>query len=198
LSRPRRRAGTGHDISAVCTFDAISFKDHLEPLNDVAEYLEGKYGKFDELATYLSHQEGKWITLPAPTGSHSYPMVSRIDLWREHVDFDVQKVFPTDAGQRDPAMVDGFNYGFFLEACKKLHKAGYPFGGAISETSDANDWLCPLMLSFGSEPVDKDGNIVIESDETLAGLEFMKELVQYMPQEVYGWDDASSCFSIRL
>jgi ABC-type glycerol-3-phosphate transport system substrate-binding protein len=186
------RAEAGHDISAICTFDGISFKDKLEPLNDVADYLMGKYGKFDTVSTYLSNLKGTWITLPAPTGSHSYPMVTRIDLWREHAGIDVVDIFPPDATKRSARKVKGWTYSKFLKACKKLHAAGYPFGNPIAETSDGNDWLCPLLLSFGSIPVDKDGNITIESKGTEEGLEFLKELTQYMPKEIYGWDDASN------
>jgi ABC-type glycerol-3-phosphate transport system substrate-binding protein len=186
------RAGTGHDISAVCTFDATSFKPKLEPLNDVADYLMGKYGEFDTVSTYLCRQDGVWITLPAPTGSHSYPMVSRIDLWREHAGVDLVELFPPDKMKRNERKIKGFTYKAFLKYCEKLHAAGYPFGNPIAETSDGNDWLCPLMLSFGSVPVDKDGNITIESKGTEEGLEYLKELTQYMPKEIYGWDDASN------
>jgi len=194
IASAEARAGTGHDVMAVCTFDAWSFKDQLEPLNDVAEYLEKKYGKFDDVGTYLSFsdKDGVWITIPAPTGSHSYPMVSRIDLYKEHAGVDLVELFPADAAKRDKAKIDKFDYANFLEAAKKLHKAGFPFGNPISETSDANDWLCPLLLSFGSEPMKRDGTITIESEATLAGLEYLKELTQYMPKEIYGWDDASN------
>ena len=192
IASAESRAGTGHDIMALCTFDGSSFKESLEPLNDVADYIEGKYGKFDDVATYLCHQDGVWITLPAPTGSHSYPMVSRIDLFKEHAGYDLVEVFPPDVKLRDAAQVEAFNYDFFLGACKRLHAAGFPFGNPISETSDGNDWLCPLLLSFGSVAVDAEGNITIESDQTLQALEYLKELTQYMPEEIYGWDDASN------
>jgi hypothetical protein len=101
-------------------------------------------------------------------------------------------IFPADVTKRDPKKVGAWSYEAFLPAAKKLFKAGFPFGSAISETSDANDWLCPLLLSFGSMPMDRKGNITIESDATLAGLEYLKELTQYMPKDVYGWDDASN------
>jgi len=194
IASAESRAGTGHDVMALCTFDGWAFKKNLEPMNDVVDYIQKKYGKFDDVGTYLCHSEkdGVWITIPAPTGSHSYPMVSRIDLWKEKAGIDLPELFPPDVAKRDVKKVDAFNYDVFLEAAKKLHAAGFPYGNPISETSDANDWLCPLLLSFGSEPMDKEGNITIESEGTLAGLEYLKELTQYMPKEIYGWDDASN------
>ena len=186
------RGGAGHDMMTFSTWVSTAVKKKLEPLNDVADYIEKKYGKFEELGRYLNYQDGVWVSLPAPTGSHSYPMNSRIDLFRQHADIDVVDIFPADAMKRKDRKVKGFTWDAFLKAAKKLHGAGYPFGGAIAETSDANDWLCPLFLSFGSVPVDKDGNITIESAETVKALEFLKELAQYMPKEIYGWKDGSN------
>lgn len=186
------RAGAGHDIISLNTQDGIFFRDKLEPLNDVADYVQSVYGKFDEVGTYLSYVDGTWITLPSPTGSHSYPMVSRIDLLREHAGIDVVGLFPADMRKRDKKKIDGFNYDVFLKACKKLAQVGFMFGNPISECSDANDWLCPLFLSFGSVPVDEKGNVMIESDDTMRAIEYMKELAPHMPKEIYGWDDAGN------
>ena len=77
IASAESRAGTGHDLMALGPFDSWAFYKQCEPLNDVADFLEKKYGKFDSLGTYLSYsQEDKaWYALPAPIGSHSYPMV---------------------------------------------------------------------------------------------------------------------------
>ena len=192
VASAENKAGAGHDLMMLCTFDGVSFKNNLEPLNDVAGYIQKKYGKFDEVGTYLSYQDGVWVTVPTVIMSHSYPMVSRIDLFREHADINLLDLFPTDFTKRDKAKVDAWTYDAFLDAAKKLHNAGYPFGNPISKVPDACDWLCPLFLSFGSVPVDKDGKVTIESDGTLKALEFMKELTQYMPKDIYGWDEASN------
>jgi len=186
------RGGAVHDVMMLCTFDGASFKNNLEPLDDVADYIQKKYGKFGDVGTYLSFQDGVWVTIPTVIMSHSYPMVSRIDLFREHAGINLLDLFPTDVAKRDKSKVDAWTYDAFLDAAKKLHNAGYPFGNPINKVSDANDWLCPLFLSFGSVPIDKDGNVTIESDETLRALEFMKELTQYMPKDIFGWDDASN------
>jgi ABC-type glycerol-3-phosphate transport system substrate-binding protein len=186
------RGETGHDIMALSTFVSIAFKKKLEPLNDVADYLEKKYGKFDDLATYSNYQDGVWFSIPNPMGSFSKPPVSRIDLFKKHAGIDVVDIFPPDDSKRDTKKVDAFTWDAFLEASKKLYKAGFPVGSAISECNDANEWLCPLFLSYGSTAMDKDGRVTIESNETLQALEYIKELAQYMPKEIFGWDDASN------
>jgi len=99
------KARVGHDVMMLPTFNGASFKNSLEPLNDVATYIQKKYGKFDELATYLSYQDGIWVTVPTPLMSHSYPMVSRIDLFREHAGINLLDLFPTDSTKRDKAKV---------------------------------------------------------------------------------------------
>lgn len=192
IAAAEARGGTGHDIILLPTFNGTFYKDKLEPMNDVVEGIIKQYGEIDENARYLSYQDGVWITVPSPVFSHSYPMVSRIDYWKQYADIDVTEIFPPDASKRDPKKVAAYTYDAFLVACKKLAAAGHMFGNPISECTDANDWLCPLLVSFGSILVTEKGDITIESDETLAGIEFVVELTKSMPNDIFGWDDASN------
>jgi len=67
-----------------------------------------------------------------------------------------------------------------------------PFGNPIGQTSDTNSWLGPLFKAFGSELVDANGKIIVNSDGTRMALEYMKKLTPFMPPEVYSWDDAGN------
>ena len=185
------RARTGHDIFALPTWDVSIHRESLEPVDELVAELEKQYGPYEDTAAYLCQHDGAWKALVAPTGSHTYPMVSRLDLFNEHAGIDLQALFP--AGQRDQARIDAeWTYDSFLEAAKKLHAAGHPFGNPIGPTSDSQDWLGPLFLSFGSEMVNADGDITVDSDGTRAALEYMTELTQYMPPDIYAWDDAGN------
>lgn len=177
---------------AFVTWDGTKYKDKLEPVNDVAEAIIKKYGPFNENATYLNFQDGQWITLPSPIGSHTYPLETRIVLWRQHAGIDVVDIFPPDVKKRNRAKVEAWDWKRFLEGAKKVHAAGFPVGMSIAENIDSNDWLGPLFASFGSTFVTEKGEITIESDATLEALEFLKELTRYMPPDIYAWDDASS------
>jgi hypothetical protein len=146
------------------------------------EALESKYGPFPENAGYLARYDGTRRAVAAPSGSSSYPMVSRLDLWKQHAGIDLQTMFP--AGTRDSSQVDGWTYQAFLEACKKLHAAGSPFGNPISDGSDSAMWLAPLLLAFGSQLMTADGDIAVDSDGTRAGLEFLNQLTEYMPRDI--------------
>jgi hypothetical protein len=186
------RAGTGHDIMAFVTWDGTKYKDKLEPLNDVAEAVIKKYGRYNENATYLSFQDGRWVTLPSPIGSHTYPLETRMDLWKQHAGIDVVDIFPPDVKKRNKAKVDAWDWKKFLEGAKKVHAAGSPVGMSIAENTDSNDWLGPLFASYGSVFVTEKGDITLESGATLAALEYLKELTKYMPPDIYAWDDGSN------
>lgn len=186
------RAGTGHDIMAFVTWDGTKYKDHLESVNDLAEAVIKKYGPYNENATYLSFQDGRWVTLPSPIGSHTYPLETRMDLWKKHARIDVVDIFPANVKKRNKAKVDAWDWKKFLEGAKRVHAAGFPWGAAIAENTDSNDWLGPLFASYGSVAVTEKGDITIESDATLEVLEYLKELTKYMPPDIYAWDDASN------
>ena len=185
------RAGTGHDLCDLPTVETAKYLDKLEPLDGIIKAVTAKYGEMSPDAAYLGKIKGTWYSVPGPAGSHTYPMVSRLDLFKKHCGIDLQKVFPANP-KRDPALVKQWNYDNFLVACKKLYAAGFPFGNPIGQTSDSQDWLCPLFASFGSHPMDANGKITFDSDGTRAALEYMKKLTAYMPPEVYAWDDASN------
>lgn len=184
------RAGKGHDMLAHPTWQVSVHRDALEPVDDVVAEITKQHGDYVPTAAYLAKFDGTWRAIPAPTGSHTYPMVSRIDLFKEHAGIDLQEVFPV--GERDPEKVKAWNYDNFLVAVEKLGKAGFQFGNPIGPTSDSQDWLGPLFLSFGSVMVDESGEITVNSDETRAALDYMKRLTAQMPNDVYAWDDAGN------
>ncbi len=185
------RARTGHDVYSFPTWQVTIHQNSLEPVDDVVQELTSRYGEYVDAAAYLARHDGTWRAIAAPTGSHHYPMVSRLDLFNEHVGIDLRELFP--AGERDQARIDEvWTYENFLDAVQKLHAAGHPFGNPIGPTSDSQDWLGPLFLSFGAEMVDADGNITVDSDGTRQALEYMRQLTQYMPPDVYAWDDAGN------
>jgi TAT (twin-arginine translocation) pathway signal sequence len=184
------RERSGHDLVWLWDWNATRQKDALEPVDDIVEALIVEYGPFAENASYLGQHDGTWRAVAAPCGSHSYPMVSRLDLWQAHAGIDLQAMFP--AGKRAGESAAGWTYPAFLEGCKKLHAAGYPFGNPISKASDAEMWLAPLFLAFGSQLMTGEGNITVDSDGTRAALEFLKELAPYMPQDIYEWQNITN------
>jgi ABC-type glycerol-3-phosphate transport system substrate-binding protein len=183
------RARSGHDLVWLWDLDMTVFNESLEPVDGLVHALESEYGPFPDNAAYLARYDGTWRAVAAPSGSSSYPMVSRLDLWKQHAGIDLRTMFP--AGTRHSDQVDDWTYQAFLEGCKKLHAAGFPYGNPIGDGSDSAMWLAPL-LAFGSQLMTADGDIAVNSDGTRAGLEFLKQLTEYMPRDIYEWDNTAN------
>jgi hypothetical protein len=190
IAAGQARARTGHDILTHDEWFVTVHKDALEPVDDVVAELISQYGPFLDIAHYLAQHDGVWRAVAAPAGSHTYPLESRLDLWRRHAGIELDRMFP--AGPRDAAPAGAWTYEAYLEGAKALHAAGHPVGNPISIASDAQNWLAPLFLAFGTEMVGAEGEIRVNSDSTRAALEYVRELAQVMPEDVYAWDNASN------
>ena len=83
---------------------------------------------------------------------------------------------PADEAKYDKAKTDTWTWDAYLTAAQKLHKAGFPVGLPMGQTSDAVDWVGALFNSFGVVMVDEKDNIKINSPETRQALEYLKKL----------------------
>jgi ABC-type glycerol-3-phosphate transport system substrate-binding protein len=148
-------------------------------------------GKVSAGAEYLGKQEGHWIAVPGTWGNAIFPAVARIDQMKEFAGIDIVKMYPAH-GQPDTALADAWTYDAFLKAAEQCHKAGYPFGMPMSDASDAMNWAGAVYAAYGAELVDKDGNITVKSDAVKQVVEWFRRLAQFMPQEVWAWDNAGN------
>ena len=101
-------------------------------------------------------------------------------------------MFPADELKYDKAKIDTWTWDVYLDSAQKLHKAGFPVGLPMGQTSDAVDWVGALFMSFGAVLIDEKDNIKVNSDETRTVLEYLKKLMAVNPPEVYAWDDAGN------
>jgi len=99
---------------------------------------------------------------------------------------------PDKGGTPDKELVDKWTWEFFLQAAEKCHKAGHPFGLAIGQTSDTANWIGAIFNSYGAELVDKNGNVTVKSEPVKQMLDYFKRLTQFLPSDVYAWDDSSN------
>jgi ABC-type glycerol-3-phosphate transport system substrate-binding protein len=128
--------------------------------------------------------------VPTSVGSQYKPCCSRIDLFKRYVGMDVQAVFPV-AEEMGPGYSD-WTWDAYVVAAEKCSKAGYPFGMPMGQTSDSVDWVGALFRSFNAVLVDSEGGITVRSDAVRAVLDYAKRIMQFFPQDVYSWDDASN------
>ena len=166
--------GSGPDIIFGWYDDPHQYPDKLVPLTELAEYLGNKYGGWYDAPKTYGMRDGEWIGLPL--GAAGARMVYR-KSWVNEAGFEE---FPTDTQQ-------------ILDCAKKLHANGHPMGMALGHAvGDGNGWTHTILWGFGGKMVDDDNNVVLNSPETIAALEWTKELYQYFIPGTLSWLDSNN------
>jgi multiple sugar transport system substrate-binding protein len=81
----------------------------------------------------------------------------------------------------------------FLKLAQKLKENGTPMGFALGHaTGDANSWCHWLLWAHGGKMVDEKDNVVIDSPETVAALEYAKQLYDTFVPGTLTWLDPSN------
>jgi hypothetical protein len=185
------QAKSGHDMLTFLAWAAAAQTDNLEPMDDIMGPLIQANGKIAAGIEFVARQEGHWIAVPACVGSPTLPSAARIDLFKEIIGLDIQKMYPADAPE-DKELSAKWTWDFFLDASKKFAKTSHLMGVGFGVTNDSVSWTDPVIRSMSAALVDKDGNIVVKSDAMKQALEWFKELVPLCPKDAFAWDDASN------
>jgi multiple sugar transport system substrate-binding protein len=164
--------GAGPDLVLGWHDDPHLYPDKLVDVTDVAEYLGGKYGGWEDSCIKYGTKDGRWIALPI--GAPGQQICYR-KSWVNEAGFD-----------KFPEKVEDF-----IKCCKALKSKGHPVGFALGHSvGDGNNWVYTWLWSYGASTVDKDGNPAIKSNATKASLEGMKELYQdAMIEGCASWQD---------
>ena len=171
-------ANTGAGPDVIIGFNEAPhvFQDKLIELTDVAEYLGAKYGGWKKLALRYGrrHNTNNWIGLPF--GASGGPWVWRKSALNE-VGF--QSVPEDHAG--------------ILRLCQALRRANKPAGFALGNAvGDGNAFASWLVWSFGGHLVNEDGTPGINSRETVAALNYLRELYPSFIPGTLAWGDISN------
>jgi len=185
------QARSGHDVLSFGQWLAAGVADVLEPVDDIVLPLITQHGQPLTVVEYLGKQRGHWIAVPATAGTQMKGPCGRIDLFKQHVGLDLTKMYPAGAPP-DAALADKWTWDAFLIAAEKCFKAGFPFGIGMGQTADSVDSAGVLFLAYGAELVDGKGNITVKSDAVRQALDYAKRLVQFLPPDVFAWDDSSN------
>ena len=166
--------GKGPDIVYGWYDDAHQYPDKLVDLTDLGEYLDKKYGGWYDVCKKFGMRDGKWISIPL--GAAGARIVYRISALKE-------------AGFEEwPKDFDGM-----LKATQALAAKGKPGGLALGNAvGDANTWCHWLVWSFGGKMVDENDQVVINSPETIAALEYAKEFYKTFVPGTLSWLDPSN------
>jgi multiple sugar transport system substrate-binding protein len=166
--------GSGPDIIISTAEDAHLYPEKLLDVSDVANYLGGKYGGWYPVGKDYCTHKGKWVAIPmGVAGACLVHRVSQV------------KAAGFDSVPKDTAG--------FLKLCQALKAKGTPVGFALGNaTGDANTWCHWLVWSHGGKMVDKKGNVVINSPETIAALEYVKQLYETFVPGTLSWLDPNN------
>lgn len=148
------------------------FADKCMDVTDVAEHLGQKYGGWADTAVRYGMSGDKWIAIPVAYNANLINY--RISAMEEAGFSEI----PTD------------NAGF-LELNKALNGIGKPAGMALGHaTGDGNAWTHWCLWSHGGNLVDAEDNVVINSPETEAALNYAKELYESWIPGTASWNDS--------
>ncbi len=76
---------------------------------------------------------------------------------------------------------------------KIKQKFGNPVGIGLSQEIDTSMAMRAVMYAFGASEQDRDGNVVLNSKQTLEAVKFVKALYEEtMTDEVFSWDASSN------
>lgn len=169
-------SGAGPDIIIGFSDSPHIYIDKLIELTDVADYLGKKYGGWQNLAKAYGKKakSDSWIGLPF--GATGGPLIYRKSVLKS-VGFD-----------KAPDDLPGF-----LDLCKKLQKAGKPAGFALGNAvGDGNGFADWMMWAHNAALLDEEGNVTINSKETIAALNYVKELYPTFIAGTPSWNDVSN------
>jgi multiple sugar transport system substrate-binding protein len=165
---------SGHDIIVLWRSQSYLYKNHLVPLDDLAEDLGRRYGGWYDWARDTDFVDGRWRAL--------YWLFAPFPGLYNKRYFD-------EAGMAAPDTWDDL-----LKAGRLLKRRNHPVGIAISHCFDANITFWSVLWCYGGKVVEADGKtLAMRSPEMQATLDYYKALyTEAMTEEVLSWDDASN------
>ncbi len=169
-------ARKGHDLF-MFLFPPAAHEKQVIDLTDIHQEVERKHGKAIPLAhrSTFNPRTKKYFALsdsyvPFPGNWHK-------DLWE-------QVGYPNG-----PDTYDELRAG----AKKIRDKFGNPCGIGLSQDNDSNSALRAILWSFGGSVQDENGNVVINSKQTIEALKYVRALYQESETpEVFTWDESSN------
>jgi multiple sugar transport system substrate-binding protein len=143
-------------------------------VTDVCNYLGNKYGGWYDVCKSYCVEKGKWVAVPM--GCAGNAVVHRIGAMKE-AGFSE---FPKDTAG-------------FLKLAQAYKAKGLPPGFALGNaTGDGNVWTHWLVWSHGGKMVDEKGNVVIDSPQTEAALNYGKQLYETFIPGTLSWLDPNN------
>lgn len=165
--------GSGPDVIISTSEDAHQYPDKLVDVTDLANYLGAKYGGWYDIAKAYGVHGNKWVAIMMGASGNAI-------VYRE----SALKAAGFDSFPRDMAG--------FLKVCQAMKAKGTPAGFALGNATGDSSWTHWLVWAHGGKLVDKDNNVVINSPETIAALEYSKPLYETFIPGTLSWLDPNN------
>lgn len=169
-------SGAGPDIIIGFSDAPHIYAEKLIELTDVADYIGKRYGGWLYMAEKYGKRHGTNAWIGLPFGASSGPLIYRKSLVKA-------------AGyDKVPDDLPGF-----LDLCKKLKAAGKPAGFALGNAvGDGNAFANWLLWSHNAALLNEQGDVIINSKETINALRYLKELYPTFIPGTTSWNDVSN------
>ena len=166
--------GSGPDIIISTMEDAHQYPDKLVDVTDLANYLGVKYGGwYDAARAYGMHGKNRWVAIMMGAAGNAL-------VYRESaIKAAGFETVPQDMGG-------------FLKLCQALKAKGTPAGFALGNATGDSNWTFWLVWGHGGKLVDAKNNVVINSPETIAALEYSKQLYETFIPGTLSWLDPNN------
>lgn len=184
-----------HTLPDIVWSNSPDFYDLTESKTfmDLSPYLEAN-SRSETCYTYLngegeaekfSYQDDfytEFFNMGAANGKN-YVIPRSCDTVVTFLNTDILKKAGVDLDPATTKVKNGWTWDDFLEVCEQVRTYMDGNGMRNDYVFDANltSWLSvcyPMLLSYGGDVLDEQGNVTIDSPETRACLEMVKELVQ--------------------
>ncbi len=165
--------GSGPDIIISTMEDAHQYPEKLVDVSDLAGYLGNKYGGWFDAAKVYGMDGKKWVAIMM--GAAGATLVYR-DSYIKAAGFET---VPKDMAG-------------FLKLCQALKAKGTPPGFALGNATGDSNWTFWLIWAHGAKMVDAKNNVVINSAETIAALEYSKQLYETFIPGTLSWLDPNN------
>ena len=169
-------AGQGHSIIELPSSPA-SFVAGLHDLSDINSQARATFGAVHDFCTAVSY---------LPESDYFYGYVAGYALNHGNYDIELWTEVGYPAG---PA-----SYEDLLAGGRAIYQStGIPIGIGISPEIDSEMALREVIWSFGGSVQDENGEVVFNSPETIAAVNYLAQLHdEAMTAEVFGWTGASN------
>jgi multiple sugar transport system substrate-binding protein len=169
-------ANQGHDLIQYIA-PLSQFEPSVLDLKDVVSEVESRHGKQVDICRKTSLNPHTGVYYAYSPGWVPDPGDYRKSLWQQVGMADGPKTW-------DDLLTGGTDI---------VQKTGVHMGIGMSQEIDSNMAARAMIWSFGGSEQDENENVAINSDATVAAVEYMVKLYkQTMTEEVFAWNPASN------